>query len=246
MKLITNTNEIHLTASDEFMLVEAVTSLKNRTMLGTNKRKRIENLYNKLKPMKKALLILLMIASLTSVAQSLLLTENTTLQGNQYYSTVRTNGYNLDIADGGSLSVASFIMLNKGSQDTGGTITAANINVGSNVFFFSDGGTLKSTGNVTVGLDVKGIGTVIYCTNFNSLLIDDSVQVIQDCTLSLPKPDFDFDKATPIYYIDISGRKTNNLQFATGLYIAVYELNGMQASRKELWKQGILINKAKQ
>jgi len=48
VKLITNTNEIHLTASDEFMLVEAVTSLKNRTMLGTNKRKRIENLYNKI------------------------------------------------------------------------------------------------------------------------------------------------------------------------------------------------------
>lgn len=196
--------------------------------------------------MKKALLILLMIASLTSVAQSLLLTEDTTLQGNQYYSTVRTNGYNLNIADGGSLSVASFIMLNKGSQDTGGTITANNINVGSNVFFFSDNGTLKASGSITVGNDTKGIGTVIYCNQLTSFFLDESVQVIQDCTLSLPKHDFDFDKATPIYYIDISGRKTNNLQFATGLYIAVYELNGRQATRKELYKQGVLINKAKQ
>lgn len=195
--------------------------------------------------MKQALLILLMFASLTSVAQTLLLTEDTTLQGDQFYSTVRTNGFDLKIENDGSLQVGSFIMLNKGNNADGGTITAKNITVGSNVFFFSDNGTLKASGSVTVGTDIKGIGTIFYCTNFSSLLIDDSVNVVQDCTLSIKDHEFNFDKAKPIQYMDLSGRKTNNLQFATGLFIAVYELNGIQASRKELWKQGILINKAK-
>lgn len=172
--------------------------------------------------MKKALLILLMLASLTSVAQQLLLTEDTTLQGDHFYSVVRTNGYNLDIADGGSLSVSSFIMLNKGNQATGGTITAVNINVGSNVFFFSDGGTLKSTGSITIGNDVKGIGTIVYCTNFSTFFIDESVQVIQDCTLSLPLEEYvkSLRLGEPYLIYNFSGQllRKGNLQSHLDIY----------------------------
>lgn len=128
--------------------------------------------------MKKALLILLMFTTLTSLAQSIILTEDTILQGNQNVLFVRANGHDLTV--NGNLTTTSFILVGSGTITVNG-----NLVVGTNLFFQSDNGHVIATGSVNVGTDVKGIGTITFCTSFNSLLLDDSVVLIQDCTLSI-------------------------------------------------------------
>lgn len=63
-----------------------------------------------------------------------------------------------------------------------------------------------------------------------------------DSTLSIEDKVFDYDNAKLKYHVTVLGKRVYNLKYATGLYIAVYELNGVEATRKELYKQGIRIN----
>lgn len=143
--------------------------------------------------MKKTITILLMLLAFNLNAQSLILTEDTVINQSENYLTVRTNGYNLTV--NGSLNVSSFILLNKGNNADGGSITATNdIIVGTNLFFLEDNGSVKSNTGISVGQDTAGKGTIYYCTFYNSPLIGDNVSVIQDCSLSLR----DFIKDIPL------------------------------------------------
>lgn len=189
--------------------------------------------------MKKTITLLLMLLAFTINAQSsLILTEDTTINGSENYLTVRTNGFNLTI--NGSLNVTNFIMLNKGNNDTGGSITATDdIIVSSNVFFFNDNGFIKSNTGVSVGQDIVGSGTIYYCTFYNHGFTNDDVYFVQDCTLSIPEIKFNFEEAKLLGRFNIIGQKQGNV--LTGFYLAYYELNGVIRKRKELWKNGVLI-----
>ena len=63
-----------------------------------------------------------------------------------------------------------------------------------------------------------------------------------DNSLGIEDKEFDYDKAKLKYHVSVSGQRIYNLKFATGLFIGVYELNGLQAIRKEMWVHGILIS----
>lgn len=128
----------------------------------------------------RKLLLLFMLASSFTFSQNLILTEDTFVDHDENYLTVRTNGFDLTI--NGSLVVTNFIMLNGG-----GTIKASDdIIVGSNIYFFNDNGAVKSETGISVSSDVVGVGTLSYCTFLNVPLYDETVTIIQDCSLSLP------------------------------------------------------------
>lgn len=131
--------------------------------------------------MKKLILLFTLLLSVTIYSQSLILTEDTVIDHDENYTTVRTNGFDLHV--NGSLATTSFILLNGG-----GTITATDdIIVGSNIFFLEDNGTVKSETGIAVGNDIAGLGTIVYCTFLNAPIIGDDVDVVQDCSLSVPE-----------------------------------------------------------
>ena len=62
-------------------------------------------------------------------------------------------------------------------------------------------------------------------------------------TLSVPTHEFNYKLAT-VYYTDITGRKLTYInQAANGLYFAYYEYEGKTVVRKEILKDGKIINK---
>lgn len=137
--------------------------------------------------MKRTFTILLMLLAFTIQAQmDLILTEDTTIPYSETYRIVRTNGYNLKVE--GCLNVVSFIVLNKGNQDDGGSVYATDdIIVSGNVFFLNDNGYIKSDTGVSVGDDVDGTGTIYYCTFFQHGFPNDASYFVELCdTLSLP------------------------------------------------------------
>lgn len=192
--------------------------------------------------MKKTITILMMLFMIVSFGQSLILTEDTVINDSENFSTVRTNGFNLHV--NGALNVSNFVMLNKGNQETGGSITATDdIIIGSNIFFFEDEGYIHSNTGISV-TEILGKGTVSYCTFLNvGFQIGDDVTVVQDCSLSVDDIAFKYDDAELLYYFDISGKKIHKENNVTGLLIGVYELKGIQARRKDLLKEGIKINR---
>lgn len=129
--------------------------------------------------MKQITILLCMLIGLTSYAQTLLLTEDTILDGNQIYTTVRTNGNNLIV--NGRLTVTAFIMLNDG----GHVFTTDDLTVSGDVFFLEDNGTIQSAGGIIIGGDLNGVGNVIYCSFLSYGILGADIKVLQNCTLSI-------------------------------------------------------------
>lgn len=194
--------------------------------------------------MKKIITILLMLLAFTIKAQEpLILTQDTEIVNNATFSTVRTNGYNLYVH--GELNVTRFIMLNKGNQETGGTVIAKNdINVGSNIFFFNDSGIVKSDWDaVRVSGDITGSGKIYYCTEFTNGFQDDVVYFNQSCeSLSIPNFEFNFEEAKLLGRYNILGQSQGNI--LNGYYFAYYQSLDKRriGKRKELWKDSIMIS----
>lgn len=140
--------------------------------------------------MKKLFLILAFLIFANSEAQiDLNLTEDTYLTSDEYFASIRLNGYWL--YSDYSITVQNSINAHKGNQEDGGGILAGgNITVGRNIFFFQDGATIKSLKGIIVSNDVLGTGNLEYCTFLSVPNYDETVTITQDCTLHVKSFDF--------------------------------------------------------
>jgi hypothetical protein len=135
--------------------------------------------------MKKLITILVLMITVLVNAQSVILSEDTTVSGTQIMDFLRTNGYDYTVVDG-DLIVNDFIMLNGGNGSYGGYIHVSGNVTTKNAFFFDAKGTIRADGGVSITSDAVGVGYVEYCTFGNVPNHDETVLVTQNCgTLSI-------------------------------------------------------------
>lgn len=109
--------------------------------------------------------------------ETLVLFEDTCIEGDLTFFAVRLNGYTLTHTNG-DLNIQNWLRVEGGTLKSEG-----NIYIGSNLYFYDTDGLIDSDKSIFVAQHTLGTsGAVNYCNIFISPQLDEDISAIKDCT----------------------------------------------------------------